>query len=97
LEHVLDPEIFDSDEGVALNLLPSRLVGVVLTLAGDLEMLLGRFAAAVGTLLPSGALALRSPQSLGAPLRFEQRCHKGLPSGWKFREHPRSSSTTPIF
>lgn len=72
LEHVLDPEIFDSDEGVALYILPSRLVGVVLTLACDLEMLLGcllgRFPAAVGTLLPSGALALRSPQSLGCSL-----------------------------
>jgi hypothetical protein len=40
-EHVLDPEIFNSNESVALNVVPSRLVGVILTLAGDLEVLLG--------------------------------------------------------
>jgi len=68
LEHVLHPQIFDGDEGVSVDVVPSRHVGVVLALAGDLEMLLGRFAAAVGILLPSGALALRSSQSLGGPL-----------------------------
>jgi hypothetical protein len=68
-EHVLDPKIFNSNESVALNVVPSRLVGVILTLAGDLEVLLGRFAAAVGTLLPSCALSLRPPQSLGGPLQ----------------------------
>ncbi len=72
-EHVLDPEIFDSNEGVGLNVVPSRLVRVILTLAGDLEVLLGgllgRFAAAVGTLLAPGALSLRPPQSLRGPLQ----------------------------
>lgn len=41
-EHVLDPQVFYSDEGVSVNVSSSRLVGVVLTLAGDFEMLLGR-------------------------------------------------------
>jgi hypothetical protein len=72
LEHVLDPEILNSDEGVGIDVPPSRLVGVVLALAGDLEMLLGsllrRFVAAVGALLSPCGLALRSPQSLGGPL-----------------------------
>jgi hypothetical protein len=52
-EHVLDSEIFYSNEGVGVDVPPSRLVRVILTLAGDLEVLfgrlLGRFAAAVGT------------------------------------------------
>ena len=34
-EHVLDPEIFNGDESVAINVVPSRLVGVILTLAGS--------------------------------------------------------------
>jgi hypothetical protein len=72
-EHVLDPQVFNSDEGVGVNVDPSRLVRVILTLAGDLEVLLGgllrRFAAAVGTLLAPGALSLRPPQSLGGPLQ----------------------------
>ena len=50
-EHVLDPEIFNGDESVGVNVPPSRLVRVVPTLAGDLEMLsgrlFGRFAVAV--------------------------------------------------
>ncbi len=68
-EHVLDPQVFNSDEGVGVNVVTSRLVRVILTLAGDLEVLLGRFAAAVGTLLPSCALSLRPPQSLGGSLQ----------------------------
>jgi len=54
LEHVLDSEVFDCDEGVGVHVLPSRLVRVVLALAGDLEVLLGgllgSFSAAVGPL-----------------------------------------------
>ena len=58
LEHVLDSEVFDGDEGVGVHVLPSRLVRVVLALAGDLEVLLevllggllGSFSAAVGPL-----------------------------------------------
>jgi hypothetical protein len=54
LEHVLDSEVFDGDEGVGVHVLPSRLVHVVLALAGDLEVLLGgllgSFSAAVGLL-----------------------------------------------
>jgi hypothetical protein len=72
-EQVLDPEILNSNESVALNVVPSRLVRVILTLAGDLEVLLGglfrRLVAAVGSLLAPRALSLRPPQSLGGPLQ----------------------------
>jgi hypothetical protein len=40
LEHVLDSEIFDANKSVAFNVDPSRLVRVIHTLAGDLEVLL---------------------------------------------------------
>ncbi len=66
LEHVLDPEVLDGDEGVAVNVTPSRLVRVVLALAGDLEVLfrgpLGRLTAPVRSFLPAGRLALRNPK-----------------------------------
>jgi hypothetical protein len=38
LEHVLDSEIFDGDKSVAFNVDPSRLVRVILTLAGALSL-----------------------------------------------------------
>lgn len=42
LQHVLDSQILDRDEGVAVNVLPRRLVSVVGALALDLEVLLCR-------------------------------------------------------
>lgn len=72
LEHVLDPKVFDCDEGVSVHVLPGRFVRVILTLAGDLEVLLGgllgRLTTAVGPLLASSALALRAPEFLPSPL-----------------------------
>jgi hypothetical protein len=71
LDHVLDLEILNGDEGVSVNVVPSRLVGVVLALAGDLEVLfcgfLGRLATAIRTSLSPCGFALRPPESL---LRF---------------------------
>jgi hypothetical protein len=71
-EHVSDTEVFDGDEGVGVYVLPSRLVRVVLALAGDLEVLLGclfrRLVMAMGTLLATSGFSLGSPQSLGGPL-----------------------------
>lgn len=68
LEHVLDPEIFSGDESVSVDVVPGRLVGVILTLAGDLEVLfgrlLGRFATAIRASLSPCGFALRPPQSL---------------------------------
>lgn len=70
LEHIGHAQVFNGDEGVTINVRPGRLVRVVLTLAGDLEMLagrlLGRFAAAVGTLRAPRRLALQPAKLLRA-------------------------------
>jgi hypothetical protein len=42
LKHVLQTQILNGDEGVRVNVSPSRLVRVVLTLVGDFEVLSGR-------------------------------------------------------
>lgn len=68
LQHVANPQVFDCDEGIAINVMPGRLVRVVLALTGDLEVLTGRllrcFAAAARTLLAACGLALRPPELL---------------------------------
>lgn len=68
LEHISDPQVLDRYEGVGVNVLPSRLVGVVLALAGDLEVLFcclpGRFVTAIRTLPASRRFALCPPELL---------------------------------
>lgn len=72
VEHILDPQVFDGDEGVKINVLAGRLVGVVLALAGDFEVLPGRLPrrllSAVRALLPAARLALCPTELLGGPL-----------------------------
>ncbi len=72
LEHVGNPQVFDGDKGVGVNVPTRNLVRVVLALAGDLEVLLRRlfrsFTASVGALLAAGRLALHpSEPLLGCP------------------------------
>lgn len=71
LEHIRYSQVLDGDEGISVNVRPSRLVGVVFALAGDLEVLTGRllrrFATTARTLLSAGRLALRSPELLLGP------------------------------
>jgi hypothetical protein len=66
LEQVLNTQILNCDESVSVDVGPSRLVGVVLALAGDFEMLFGRllgcFAAAIGASLAPCSFALRPPE-----------------------------------
>ncbi len=68
LEHILDAQVFDGDEGISVNVSAGRFMGVVLALAGDLEVLFGRLARRlllpVRALFATGRLALRSPELL---------------------------------
>lgn len=84
LEHVLAPKVLDGNKGVSVNVLAGRLVGVVLTLAGDLEVpprrLSRRLTLAGGTLLATRRLALR-PTELLLRLLEAARVFDGVPVG----------------
>lgn len=73
LEHVGNSEVLDGDEGVSINVVPRRFMRVVLTLAGDLEMLprclLRSLTTTVGAFLPPRHLALRYAEPLLSGLK----------------------------
>ena len=71
LEHILDSQVLNRDEGVPIHVVPRRLVRVVLALAGysevDLRRLSSRLAPAARAFLSTRRLALRPPEFLRRP------------------------------
>ncbi len=69
LDHVAYPKVFHRDHGVPINVVPRRLVCVVLALPGDLEVLFGNgscsLLASLRALLTLTVFALCSPKLLG--------------------------------
>src|SRR5215212_2139351 len=65
--YVVHPQVLHGENGVLVDVLAGRLVGMVLALAGDLEVLLsdrpGRLLVPPGALLAARNLALRPPES----------------------------------
>src|SRR5215203_1076044 len=67
LDYVAHSQVLHGENGVLVDVLAGRLVGMVLALAGDLEVLLsdrpGRLLVPPGALLAARNLALRPPES----------------------------------